>query len=138
MEKTVEAQGPVDVIVGQLHAMAAKSDAALSKRAGYETSDVRTNLDSLLKHWRVEVGYRQSCGKTDYTQYAYREWAKLLKAAEKGGLRISVEPVKHGNSWATKSGGFWSSSIYTLKTPNEQGNGRHETRPIETIAAQRV
>ena len=114
------AQGPVDVIVGRLHAMAAKSDAALSKRAGYETSDVRTNLDLLLKHGRVEVGYRQSCGKTDYTQHAYREWAKILKAAEKGGLRIAVEPVKHGNSWATKSGGFWSSAIYTLpETPNE-------------------
>lgn len=28
--------------------MAQQLDAALSKRAGYETSDVRTNLDSLL------------------------------------------------------------------------------------------
>ena len=113
------AQGPVDVIVGRLRVMAEKSDAVLSKRAGYETSDVRTNLDSLLKRGRVEVGYRQSCGKTDYTHHAYREWAKLLKVAEKGGLRIAVEPVKHGNSWATKSGGFWSSAIYTLtQTPN--------------------
>jgi len=103
----------------KLFALAAKSDAALSKRAGYETSDVRTNLDSLLRHGRVEVGYRQSCGKTDYTHHAYREWAKLLKAAEKDGLQVAVEPVKHGNSWATKSGGFWSSAIYTLtKTPN--------------------
>ena len=103
----------------KLFALAAKSDAALSKRAGYETSDVRTNLETLLRHGRVEVGYRQSCGKTDYTHHAYREWAKLLKAAEKDGLQVAVEPVKHKNSWATKSGGFWSSAIYTLtKTPN--------------------
>ena len=105
----------------KLFALAAKSDAALSQRAGYETSDVKTNLDLLLKHGRVEVGYRQSCGKTDYTNYVYREWAKLLKAAEKSGLQIAVEPVKHGNSWATKSGGFWSSAIYALaKTPNAE------------------
>ena len=116
-EALMPAQGPVDVTVGRLCKMAEKSDAALSKRAGYDTSDVRTNLDSLLTHGRVEVGYRQSCGKTDYTHHAYREWAKLLKAAERGGLRIMVEPVKHGNSWATKSGGFWSSAIYTLPKP---------------------
>lgn len=103
-----------DVLAERLRAMAEKSDLALSKRAGYDVSDVRTNLESLLKHGRVEVGYRQSCGKTDYTQHAYREWAKLLKVAGKGGLQIDVAPVKHGNSWATKSGGFWSSAIYTL------------------------
>lgn len=109
-----------DVLAGRLRAMAEKSDAALSKRAGYDVSDVRANLDSLLTRRRVEVGYRQSCGKTDFTQFAYREWAKLLKAAEKGGLRISVEPVKHGNSWATKSGGFWSSAVYVLEPSNDR------------------
>ncbi len=117
-QTTLPAPGPVDVVVGRLHAMAAKSDAALSKRAGYETTGISTALHSLLKHGRVEVGYRQSCGKTDPTAYMYREWVKLLKAAEKSGLRIAVEPVKHGNSWATKSGGFWSSAIYALpETP---------------------
>lgn len=110
----IAAQGALDREVSRLRMMAEKSDAALSKRAGYETSEVLTSLESLLTHGRVEVGYRQSCGKTDYTHHAYREWAKLLKAAEKGGLKIAVEPVKHGNSWATKSGGFWTSAIYTL------------------------
>ena len=130
MGNDVYSAGPVDVIVGRLRVMAEKSDAALSKRAGYQTSDVRTNLDSLLKHGRVEVGYRQSCGKTDYTHHAYREWAKLLKSAEKSGLQIAVEPVKHGNSWATKSGGFWSSAIYTLtKTPNAELTGGASRRP---------
>ena len=113
------AQGPVDVTVGRLQAMADKSDAALSKRVGYEKTDIRTALHSLITHGRVEVGYRQACGKTDPTQHIYREWAKLLKTADKNGLRIAVEPVKHGNAYATSKGGFWSSAIYTLpKTPN--------------------
>ena len=97
-----------------LFMMADKSDEALSKRAGYKKTDMRSYLESLITHGRIEVGYRQACGKTDPTQFAYREWAKLLKAAEKVGMRIAVEPVKHGNAYATNKGGFWSSAIYTL------------------------
>lgn len=141
--KTLPVQGPVDVIVGRLRVIAEKSDAALSKRAGYKTTDISTALHSLLKHGCVEVGYRQSCGKTDPTAYMYREWAKLLKAAEKGGLRIAVDPVKHGNSWATKSGGFWSSAIYALpKTPNVKLTGgargcSNEETPLERRPVER-
>lgn len=98
----------------KLFTLADKYDAALSERAGYKTCDMQTNLDSLLTHGRVEVGYRQSCGTTDYTHHVYREWVKLMGAAKKCGLLIEVEPVKHGNAWATKSGGFWSSAVYTL------------------------
>lgn len=110
--------------VGRLRVMAEKSDAALSKRAGYEKTDTSAALHSLVTHGRVEIGYRQACGKTDLTHFAYREWAKLLKQAEKSGLRISVELVKHGNAYATSKGGFWSSAIYTLqKTPNAELKG---------------
>lgn len=120
----LQAQDPVDVTVGRLRMMAEKSDAALSKRAGYEKTDIGGFLHSLITHGHVEVGYRQACGKTDPTHFAYREWAKLLKAAEKSGLRIAVEPVKHGNAYATGKGGFWSSAIYTLpKTPNAGDEG---------------
>ena len=122
--ETLPAQGPVDVIVGRLRVMAAKSDAVLSKRAGYETTNIGTALHSLITHGRVEVGYRQACGKTDPTQFVYREWVKLLKVAEKSGLRISVEPVKHGNAYATSKGGFWPSAIYALpETPNAEVSG---------------
>jgi hypothetical protein len=118
-QRPMPAQGPVDVNVWRLRVMADKSDAALSKRAGYEKTDIRTALHSLITHGRVEVGYRRACGKTDQTHHMYREWAKLLKAAEESGMRIAVEPVKHGNAYATSKGGFWSSAIYTLpKTPN--------------------
>ena len=119
MENDVYSAGPVDATVGRLRAMAEKSDAALSKRFGYESKNISGFLHSLVTHGRVEVGYRQACGKTDPTQHIYREWAKLLKTADKNGLRIAVEPVKHGNAYATSKGGFWTSAIYTLAlTPN--------------------
>jgi len=125
--ETLPAQGPVDVIVGRLRVMAAKSDAVLSKRAGYETTNIGTALHSLITHGRVEVGYRQACGKTDPTTYMYREWVKLLKVAEKSGLRILVEPVKHGNAYATSKGGFWSSAIYALpETHNMESAGAQD------------
>lgn len=124
MESTTDAASPLDITVGRLRVVAEKSDEALSKRAGYEKTDISTALHSLITRGRVEVGYRQACGKTDPTLFAYREWAKLLKAAEKNGLRIAVEPVKHGNAYATSKGGFWSSAIYTLPlTPNAEVKG---------------
>jgi hypothetical protein len=100
--------------VQKLNDVAIKSDVALSKRFGYETSATATALNTLFLKGRVEVGYRSSCGRTDPTTYIYREWMKVVKAAEKCGFHISIEPVKHGNSWATKSGGFWQSSIYSI------------------------
>lgn len=101
----------------RLLAMAIKSDVALNKRAGWSQNSVSGFFDSLITHGWVEVGYRSSCGKTDPTQFIYREWAKLLKAAEKHGLNITVEPVKHGNAYATTKGGFWSSAIYRMAKP---------------------
>ena len=104
-----------DSVIEKLFALAVKADVALTSRAGYKTNNIKTYLELIINHGRVEVGYRSSCGKTDFTQYVYREWCKLLKAAEKIGINISVEPIKHGNSWATKKGGFWSSAIYVLE-----------------------
>lgn len=100
--------------VQKLNDVAIKSDAALSKRFGYTTSCTAEALNTLLVKGRVECGYRNSCGRTDSTAYIHREWMKVVKAAEKCGLRISIEPVKHGNGWATKCGGFWQSAIYSI------------------------
>ena len=98
----------------KLFAIAKKSDEALSCRLGYETTAISTALTHLIERGCVEVGYRSSCGRTDPTAYIYREWQKILKAAQKAGLGISAAPVKHGNAYATSKGGFWSSSVYSL------------------------
>jgi hypothetical protein len=98
----------------KLFKMAARSDAALNKRVGYQADDVTRSLHELFEFGRVEVGYRQSCGVTDPTHFIYREWVKLMKAAKKMGLGIEVEAVKHKNYWSTLAGGFWHSDIYTL------------------------
>lgn len=112
-----------DRVMQLLRTTAAKSDARLSKRAGFEKVDICTALESLIKHGRVEVGYRACCGHTDPTAHVHREWQKLLKVADKNGIRIAEEPAKHSNAYATIKGGFWHSSIYTLPASPEPPHG---------------
>lgn len=102
-------------------AVAAKADERLNKRAGYSANPCGGHLATLLEFGKVEVGWRESCGSTDYTMHVYREWAKVLKALRASGAVISEEPMKHGNAWATKGGGFWNSIVYRL---GDQGEAR--------------
>lgn len=103
------------------HIAATKQDEALNKRAGWNTNDLKRYLEELLEFGTVEVGWRQSCGYTDPTMYTARGWQKVLKALRSEGAKISEERIKHDCYWATKCGGFWTSTRYTLNT-NEQEN----------------
>ena len=98
-----------------LHKIAEKSDARLSKRLGYDVETIERNLSLLLHGNSVEVGKRTSCGKTDATVYLYREWVSLVKKMQSCGYSISITPVKHKNAYATSKGGFWSSEIYEIQ-----------------------
>jgi hypothetical protein len=95
-------------------AFVAKSDAMLNKKIGYAADSIKSELDRLLTHRVVEVGWRESCGTTDFTMHVYREWVKVVKRLEKEGLKIKQERIKHGNSYATNKGGFWNSIVYSL------------------------
>lgn len=88
-------------------------DAKLNAQRAYDANDLQSNLSALLTYNRVEVGWRESCGKTDHTMKVYREWKKVITQLKKAGIKIHEEPVKHNNSYATLSGGFWNSIIYT-------------------------
>ena len=46
-----------------LHKIAEKSDARLSKRLGYDVETIERNLSLLLHGNSVEVGKRTSCGR---------------------------------------------------------------------------
>lgn len=104
-------------ISDSLAAFVAKQDAKLNAKAGYESNFLAENLRVLLEHGKVEVGWRESCGSTDRTMFMHRAWREVIKRMEKEGFAIQKEPQKHGNSWATKAGGFWSSVVYRLPTP---------------------
>jgi hypothetical protein len=91
-----------------------KEDNKLNKIFGYKANDLKTYVENLLNFGHVEVGYRNSCGSTDPTLKTWRSWIKALSKLRKNGISITEESVKHKNSWATKSQGFWNSTIYKL------------------------
>lgn len=87
------------------------ADARLSKKQGYTSTDTATSIHRLLDAGAVEVGYRSSCGVTDPTIFAHREFIKALKRLK---INVTEKPVHHDNSYATISGGFWRSIVYTV------------------------
>lgn len=93
----------------------AKRDAILNGFARWESNDLQGHLNNLLDHGEVEVGYRTSCKVTDPTVKIWQEWVKVIKKLKADGLEIKEEVIKHGNNWATLSGGFWHSTVFTLK-----------------------
>ena len=73
---------------------------------------MRDAIESLKDRGSVEIGWRESCGKTDPTMHEKRAWVAVLKALRADGNEISEERQKHKNAYATSKGGFWASIIY--------------------------
>lgn len=95
-------------------ALITKLDAKLNAQDGYNADFIAENTRNLLRFGRVEIGWRESCGKTDRTHVRARAWFKAVAAMKKDGIDIEEVPVKHACSWATKAGGFWRSVIYVM------------------------
>lgn len=103
----------------RLHRMSDKTrrliqsaDSRLNKKLGYESNPISSIIEVLEISGRVEVGFRESCGGTDFTMFVQREWIRVVKSLANDGHFLREEAITHGNSWATKSGGFWRSVIY--------------------------
>lgn len=119
----------------QTEAMVKKLDSKVNRMAGYESSWLAGWLGTLEKTGRVEVGWRESCGSTDVTMKIYREWLKVVKSLRRDGLNIAEENVKHKNGSPTRSGGFWSSIIYSISAAEASklpGGFRHEERIVKS------
>lgn len=89
-------------------------DDKINQLCGYKTNALMSNLNSLTQFGSVEVGWRESCGTTDLTHKVYREWKKILTMLKKEGIVLKEERIKHDNAYATISGGFWNSIIYSI------------------------
>lgn len=110
------------MISQNMYIYAAKQDALINKKVGWEYNPLKGYLDQLAHKGMAEVGWRESCGVTDPTMYVHRGWLKVIAKLEKDGLIIAKERMKHGNSWATKGGGFWNSITYKL----EKGGNKND------------
>lgn len=82
---------------------------------GYTSNQIHRDYENLLMSKKVEVAYRQRCGKKDKTHKVFEEWLKVIKSLKKDGFTITEENVLHANKSPTMAQGFWNSIIYSIK-----------------------
>ena len=100
----------------KLKSFIATRDQRIAKRSPWMKAPLAEAFSSLLTSGAVKMGGRATCGSTvDPTWADFGAWNEVVRKARKLGYEIAEEPVKHGNGWATKAGGFWDERIYTLR-----------------------
>lgn len=98
----------------------ATRDKRCHKRGDWKVDAVSDTFRELLRFGKVVIGGRATCGtKVDQSWIHYVAWQEVVRKAQSLGYVIEIEPIKNGNGWATKAGGFWDECKYTLKeSPN--------------------
>ena len=93
----------------------ATRDKRCTTASGWGKTPISEHFARLMRGDVVRVGGRASCGpKVDASWVEFTAWNEVIRKAQKSGLQIEVTPVKHGNAWATKCGGFWNENDYRL------------------------
>ena len=103
-----------------LAAFIATRERRVSKAFCYDRRSLSQDFERLLQGKTVRVGGRASCGsRVDPSWVEFTAWNEIVRKAESAGLRIEKTPVKHGNGWATKAGGFWDENDYRIAPPQQ-------------------
>jgi hypothetical protein len=98
----------------------ATRDRRIEKVSGWNDSAISNSFRHLLQFGEVIVGGRASCGgRPDPTWVQLCAWNEVIRKARAMGFDIKEESIKQGNAWATKAGGFWSESRYTIPSAQE-------------------
>ena len=95
----------------------ATRDKRIAKSQPWDSTPIADAFAELLARGLVKVGGRATCGTSvDPTWKIYCAWGEVVKKARQLGYAITVEPIKQGNGWATKAGGFWEENEYRLES----------------------
>lgn len=104
-----------ETIDAKLMSYIATRDRRLAKLQPWTPTRLGDAFAQLLDKGAVTVGGRASCGgKVDATWLVYTSWCDVVMKARKLGFVIDATPIKHGNGWASKAGGFWQENEYRL------------------------
>jgi hypothetical protein len=99
----------------KLASFVATRDRRCAKASGWGNAPISEHFARLMRGETVRVGGRASCGpKVDPTWVELTAWREVVRKARSLGLSVDEIPVKHGNGWATKCGGFWDENDYRL------------------------
>lgn len=106
------------VKAAKLDSYVATRERRVANAYGYPSGALRDNFRRLVAGQTVRVGGRATCGaRIDPTWVELCAWKEIVRKARALGLVITETPIKHGNGWATKAGGFWDENDYTLEIP---------------------
>jgi len=109
--KTVDAM----VVNPRLLGFIATRDKRIAKDRPWSPTPLIDAFAELVAKGVVTMGGRVTCGGApDPTWKVLQAWKEVVRKARTFGYEIVEEPVKHGNAWATKAGGFWNESKYHL------------------------
>ena len=90
-------------------------DKRIHKLCPWKDDAISEKMTELITRGVIRVGGRATCGSSiDPTWKEYCAWNEVVAKANKSGFKIEVIGIKHGNSWATKSGGFWDENEYKI------------------------
>lgn len=102
----------------KLQKYAATRDAKVIAAYGWgREPPITARLQKLLNGETVVVGGRATCGgKVDPTWTELVLWRQVICKARAIGVNVVEAPIKQGNAWATKCGGFWDEYEYRVST----------------------
>jgi hypothetical protein len=93
----------------------ATRDRRIAKDQPWSPTPLLDEFRQLLSKGEVRVGGRATCGTyRDPSWLIFTSWNEVVRKAVALGYVIEVSPIKHGNGWATKAGGFWNENDYRL------------------------
>lgn len=96
-------------------------DKRIAKLRPWSPSEMSDQFAKLLNGETINYGGRASCGgKVDPTWVAFTTWNEIVRKARSLGYPIKVDRKVVGNSWATKSGGFWDENDYSIPRDQEE------------------
>lgn len=108
---------PVDVLAAhpRLVSFIATRDKRIAKKQPWSPTPLSDLFHELLARGSVKVGGRATCGASvDPTWVTFTAWGEVIGKARASGFQIEITPIKYGNGWATKAGGFWDENEYRL------------------------
>ena len=108
-------------IPAALQSYIATRDKAMAKDTPWSPTPLADLFSELVSRGTVRMGGRATCGSsTDPTWKAFTKWNEVVSKARKLGIAIEEQPIKHGNGWATKAGGFWDEREYRIVSSNDE------------------
>ena len=90
-------------------------DRRIAKSRPWTPTPLNDAFHEMITTGVVRVGGRSTCGNSvDPTWVIYILWNEVVRKARQLGFAIKERDIKQSNAWATKAGGWWHETEYSI------------------------